>query len=391
MVNKRFVLAEDTIDQKDIQELISWLEGGPWLTQGTLVKEFERQWAEWLGVRFSVAVNSGSSANLLMYYGLLISGKLKNNKVVVPAIGWATTVTPAIQLGFDPIMCEADPLTWGLDPDYLESLVKTHDPGCVILVHVSGMPCQMDQILHLQEKYGFLLMEDCCGAHGSKFDDKLVGTMGDVSTFSFYFGHHISTIEGGMVCTNDEQLADLFLSIRSHGWARELATEKAESLAKEWEVVDFNRPFTFYYPGFNLRTTDLNAKLGLSQMTKLNQVVETRIRNHISYQDSLQSVPGIGFQRNPRGTTSSISFPALAANGEHRERIGRALREHGIETRPVGGGNMSRQPFWVRQFGAQEFPMADRVHHAGFQVPNHGYLTSEDIAFICEVVKGASN
>ena len=390
MVKNRFVLAVDTIDKEDIKDLISWLEGGPWLTQGSLVKEFERQWAEWLGVRFSVAVNSGSSANLLMYYGLLVSGKLKNNKVVLPAISWATTVAPAIQLGFEPIMCEADSLTWGLDPDHLEELVKTHDPGSVILVHVQGMPCQMDRILELQSKYGFVLMEDCCGAHGSKFDDNLVGTMGDASTFSFYFGHHISTIEGGMVCTNDEQLADLFLHIRSHGWARELTPEKAESLANEWGVIDFNRPFTFYYPGFNLRTTDLNARIGLSQMAKLDKVVETRVKNHKAYQDNLELVPGVEFQRNPRGTTSSISFAALASNSEHRERIGRALREHGIETRPVGGGNMSRQPFWVRQYGAQEFPMADRVHQAGFQVPNHGYLTVADVAFICEVVKGAS-
>lgn len=382
---KDYLLAEATIDQKDLQELAAWLQTNPWLTQGPLVREFEQRWADWLGVRYSVFVNSGSSANLLMYYALLLSGRLSNQKVIVPAISWATTVAPAIQLGFEPIMCDADPATFGFDLDQLERLLRQHQPAAVILVHVLGVPNNMGPLLRLKEQYGFILMEDACAAHGSRYDGRLVGTFGDLSTFSFYFGHHISTIEGGMICTGDEQLHDILLHIRSHGWAKDLAPEKEEQLAREREVVEFNRPFTFYYPGFNVRSSDLNARIGISQMKKLDWAVSRRVENHRTYQSRFFNAPGFQCQQNSRGTISSISFAALASSQEHRELIGRALRAERIETRPIGGGNMSRQFFWQDRYGSQVFPVADRVHLHGFQLPNHPYLTPEDVNHICDV------
>ena len=387
---KRFLLAENTIDTQDVEALVSWLKGNPWLTQGELVKEFESAWSKWLGTQYSVLVNSGSSANLIMYYAALVSGQLANNKIVVPAIGWATTVAPAIQFGFEPIMCDADPDNYCLDMAMLERLCEEHRPGAVILVHVLGTPAHMERLLALREKYGFMLMEDCCAAHGSTYDGKKVGSFGDMSTFSFFFGHHMSTIEGGVISTDDEDLYHFLLMCRSHGWAKDLPAEKEAELAAKAGVSEFNRRFTFYIPGFNVRSTDLNAFIGLGQLKKLDHVVARRAENHKIYRERFSAAAGFHCQSNPRGVTSSISFVALAPSAEDRDRIGETLAARGIETRPLGGGNMSRQPFWAERYGQIELPMADRIHDTAFHLPNHPGISVEDVETICDVVLGAA-
>lgn len=385
-MGRQYRLAEQTIDEEDLQDLIAWLKTNPWLTQGELVHEFERQWAEWLRVKYATFVNSGSSANLLMYDSLLLSGKLANKKIVLPAVSWSTSVAPAIQLGFEPILCEADENTYGLDLDCLEQLLKTHNPGTVLIVHTLGVPNDMEPLLALKDRYGFILMEDACAAIGSRYGNQCVGTFGEISTFSFYYGHHLSTIEGGMICTNDETLHDILVQIRSHGWAKDLTPEKAENNASENNVIAFNRPFTFYYPGFNLRSTNLNARIGLSQMKKLDYVVKRRIENHNIYQSRFRDATGFHCQRNERATICSIAFVALAQSRSYREKIAHVLRENQIETRPLGGGNMSRQPFWSNCYESAAFPVADRIHETAFQLPNHPLLSQEDIHFICDTV-----
>lgn len=391
MIKEKYLLAEQTIDEQDIQTLIEWLKTNPWLTQGALVREFENQWSKWLGVKYSIFVNSGSSANLLMYYSLLLSNNLKNKKVIVPAVSWATTVAPAIQLGFEPIMCEANMENFGLDLNYLETLLKKHDPGAVVIVHVLGVPNDMAQLLELKDRYNFILMEDACAATGSSYDNKHVGTFGEISSFSFFYGHHLSTIEGGMICTNNEEIYNLLLYIRSHGWPKDLPPEKETEQAKLHEIMEFNRPFTFYYPGFNVRSTDLNAKIGLSQIKKIGHVIKRRIENHKIYQQRFQKSPDLHFQRNERALICSIAFAALAKSSEHRDAIARQLKEKGIETRPLGGGNMSRQPFWCERYGTIELPVADRIHNTSLQLPNHPGLTTEDVNYICDTVINKGN
>lgn len=381
-----YQLAEQTIDATDRQALIEWLQGDPWLTQGPLVAEFERRWAAWLGTRWATFVNSGSSANLLMYYALAVSGRLRNRRVIVPAVSWATTVAPAIQLGFEPLLCEADSDTFGLDPNHLESLLRRYEPAAVILVHVLGVPNDMEPLLALQRRHDFILMEDACAATGSRWDSRLVGTFGALSSFSFYFGHHLSTIEGGMVCTDDETLHDILVQLRSHGWAKDLTPEKETAAARRHGVLDFNRPFTFHYPGFNVRSTDLNARIGLSQLDKLEHVVARRVENHAVYQARFREAEGFLIQRNARAVISSIAFAALAKSTAHRDTIARALAAAHIETRPLGGGNMSRQPYWVERYGTVDLSMADRVHLTSLQLPNHAYLTPADVHHICDTV-----
>jgi len=385
-VTKQYLLAEHTITRDDLQALIAWLNTEPWLTQGPLVREFERRWSEWLGVKYATFVNSGSSANLLMYCSLLYSGRVRNTKVIVPTISWATTVMPAIQLGFEPIMCEADWTTFGLDLNHLEDLLKQHGPASVIAVHVLGVPNEMEPLLALKDRYEFVLMEDTCAATGSRYDGRRVGTFGELSAFSFFYGHHMSTIEGGMVCTNDDELHDILLQTRAHGWPKDLAPEKEAQKARERKVIAFNRPFTFYYPAFNVRSTDLNARIGLSQLDRIDEVVRRRVENHTTYQSRFRYAPGFHCQRCDRGTISSISFAVVAQSQDHRERIAGTLRANRIETRPLGGGNMSRQPYWTDRYGTTVFPVADKIHLAAFQLPNHPGLTADDINYICDTV-----
>jgi CDP-6-deoxy-D-xylo-4-hexulose-3-dehydrase len=382
----RYLLAEATIDAADMDQLADWLKTHPWLTQGPLVRQFECAWSDWLGTDASVYVNSGSSANFLMYYAALLSGRLKNKRVVVPALSWATTVAPAFQLGFEPIMCDAELGSLTLDLDHLERLLTEHEPAAVIVVHTLGIPNHMDRLLELKRRHGFLLMEDACPATGSRYRGKLVGTFGEMSSFSFYFGHHISTIEGGMVATSDEELHDIMLHTRSHGWAKDVDPEKEARLAAEHDVLEFNRVFTFYHPGLNFRSTDLNAFIGLGQMKKLEWVIERRVENHRRYRERLAGAADYLVPDNPDGEVCSISFVALAASREHRERLGAALRANGIETRPLGGGSMGRQPFWTDRMGAQPLPVADRVHETSVMLPNHPHLGLADVDQICDVV-----
>lgn len=386
VATKRYLLAERTIDSADFADLVGWLQTEPWLTQGPLVKEFERSWSSWLGRSYSLFVNSGSSANLLMYYAPLVSERLANRKVIVPAISWATTVAPAIQLGFEPIMCEADWQTFGLDVESLTALCEEHHPGLVIAVQTLGVPGPMHELLELRERYGFLLLEDACPATGSTYEGRRIGTFGDMASFSFYFGHHLSTIEGGMISLDDERLHDVLLHVRSHGWPKDLDPSKEAALASEHEVLDFNRPFTFYYPGFNVRSTDLNARLGLSQLRKADRVVERRIENQAVYERRFAGNPNFHVPTNPRGVTCSISFVALAASTPHRDAVARVLAKNNIETRPLGGGSMGRQPFWVERFGKRSYPVADAIHQRSFMLPNNPDLSVEDINFICDVV-----
>lgn len=384
----RYHLAEDTIDQKDIDQLIGWLKTYPRLTKGKLTVQYEEKWSRWLGTDYSVFCNSGSSANLLMYYALLQSGQLKNKKVIVPSVGWVTSIAPAIQFGFEPIMCEADRDTYGLDLNHLEELLKKHEPSSVLLVQVLGVPHKMDALMALKEKYGFYLLEDACAAIGADYRGKKVGTFGDMSSFSSYFGHQFSTIEGGIVSTNNPKFRDLLLMLRSHGWSKDLSAEKHQGYIDRYQVDDFHSPFVFYVPGFNVRSTDLNAFIGLGQVDKLDWIVQRRQENHARYAKNFEGK--LSFQRcDPESTICSISFGALAASKEQRHQIVSALEEQGIETRIFSAGNLGLHPFWYERYGKASFPMADKIHYCGFFLPNHPSLKLEEVDFISKVVLGA--
>ena len=375
-------LVKDTIDGDDIKQLISWLETNPRLTKGQLNVQFEKEWSEWLGKKYSVFVNSGSSANLAALYSLLLSGKLRNNKIVVPAVSWVTTVTPAVQFGMEPIMCECDEDNLGLNIEHLKQIINEHDPSSIILVHVLGFPNHMNEILELCEEHDIRLIEDTCESIGSEYDGKKLGTFGDLSTFSFYFGHHMSTIEGGMISTDDEDLYHILLSIRSHGWDRDLPKSKQIELREKYNIGDFRSLYTFYYPGFNLRATDLQAFIGLGQLKKLDEIVKNR---HANYQRYHEGIKNSEWKVNPPANSfiSNFSYPVITKN---ITELVEKLTENNIECRPLICGSINEHPFWYERYGKQDLPISKKVHEYGLYLPNNHQMTIEEVDKVINIV-----
>jgi CDP-6-deoxy-D-xylo-4-hexulose-3-dehydrase len=375
-------LVKDTIDFDDVSLLIEWLKTNPRLTKGDLTIEFEKAWSKWLGVKYSVFVNSGSSANLAAIYSFMLSNRMRNKKIVVPAVSWVTTVTPAIQLGLEPIMCECDVDNLGLDINHLKEIIKKDDPSAIILVHVLGIPNNMDEIVELCNENNILLVEDTCESIGSKYNDKMVGTFGKMSTFSFYFGHHISTIEGGMISTNDEELYHILLSVRSHGWDRDLPKETQIKLREKYNINNFRALYTFYYPGFNLRSTDLQAFLGLGQLKKIDQIVENRHKNYLKYKNEIKN--DFWNVSEPKGSyVSNFSFPIITKN---IDKLIKKLNENDVECRPLICGSINEHPFWYERYGKQELPNSKLVHEYGLYLPNNHQMTDEELDKVIKIV-----
>ena len=386
----KYPLAKETINEEDIDALCTWLKSYPRLTKGELTWQVEEDWSKYIGTEYAVFNNSGSSANLLMVYAAIMAGRIKNKKIVVPSVGWVTTIAPAIQLGLKPIMVGADKDTFGIDLDQLEHVCKTQKPDAVIYVQVLGVPHYKEKLLELKEKYGFCLLEDACAALGAEYQDETkVGTIGDMSSFSFYFGHQLSTIEGGMVNTDDKELYDMLLMLRSHGWAKDLDAEKYDRLIKRYGVDDFHKPFTFFVPGFNLRSTDLQAFLGIRQVKKADWASQRRYENHLEYAKNLEGY--VEYQNWFENKPVSISFGALAENNQHRQQIVDRLVRNGIETRIFSAGNLGLHPFWYERYGKFNDAVSNKIHSSGFFVPNYPELTLEEIQKICQVVKGENN
>jgi len=375
-------LVKDTISSDELSMLIEWLKTNPKLTKGDLTIQFEKKWSNWLGKKYSVFVNSGSSANLAAIYSLILSKKLKNNKIVVPSVSWVTTVSPAIQLGLEPIMCDCDINNLGLNIDHLKKIIKEENPASIILVHVLGFPNHMDEIIDLCNENNILLIEDTCESIGSEYKNKKLGTFGDLSTFSFYYGHHISTIEGGMICTDDENLYHLLLSIRSHGWDRDLPKEKQNELRNKYNINEFNSLYTFYYPGFNIRSTDLQAFLGINQIDRLEEIITNRYKNYLIYQKNIKNTE---WKINPIKDSyiSNFCYPIINKNVE---KIAKELINNNIECRPLICGSINEHPFWYERYNKQILPIASNVHKFGMYLPNNHEMTESEIYKIIDII-----
>ena len=256
-------LAHNTIDNKDYKVLIKFLQKKSYLNQSKITKKFEEKFSKKIGASNSVFINSGSSANLLIAQTLLEGKFLKNKVVILPSVSWSTTVSPFLQLGYKVLLCDCDKNNLGVDVKHLEYLCKKFKPGLLVLVNVLGHSNNFKNILNLKKKYNFELIEDNCESLGSKFKNKSLGTFGLASSHSFYYGHHISTIEGGMVSTNNKKFYNISLAVRSHGWSRDMQKNFKNKLEKKYNIDEFKSFFTFYFSGFNIRSSDLNARLGI--------------------------------------------------------------------------------------------------------------------------------
>lgn len=385
-MNYKYPLAKETINNDDIDALIEWLKTYPKLTKDKLTIEFEQKLAEWIGVKYSVFVNSGSSANLLMIYALIVTGKLRvGDNVIVPAVSWATTISPIIQFGLIPIMCGADKDTYGINLEQYEELCKLRNPKACIFVQVLGVPHKR-QIREISDKYGVILLEDACAAQGSRYEDGLkVGALGDISTYSFYAGHNSSTIEGGSIHTNDYELYKTLLMLRSHGWAKDLPKKDYVDIMNKYNIDTFHSPFAFIITGFNVRSTDLQAFIGLKQIEKFDYNFGRRNSNHICYADKLKDI--VEYQDWKNDYPVSISFGCVAKNTEERKKIVQSLSDNNIECRLFSAGNIGKHPMWTNLYGEFNDVIANKIHSCGFFLPNFPELECEDINFISNIVK----
>jgi len=382
---KKIDLIQDTIDNQDIDNLIQWLKEYPRLTKGPKTIEFESKWSKWIGSKYSVFVNSGSSANLLMLYALKVLNKMKNNKVCVPALCWATDLSPVLQFDMKPLLIDCNLDNLSVDLNHLEEIFKTEQPSVLLLVSVLGLSPDMDSIVELCKKYDVILLEDNCESQGTKFKGTKLGNFGLMSSFSTYFGHTMSTIEGGVITTNDEEIYNMLLQLRSHGWDRDLSESKQQELRKEWEVSDFSALYTFYVPGFNLRSTDLQAQLGIQQLLKVDGMINNRFQNFLYYKSKLEGKTWFPKTFSDE-FTSNFAIPVITKSSEDKENLIKELEENNIACRPLISGSMGTQPFYKKLYGENKLPNCSIIDERGVYVPNHDKMTKEDIDRVCNIL-----
>jgi CDP-4-dehydro-6-deoxyglucose reductase, E1 len=377
-------LVSDTINKNDINSLIKWLNQDeiPRLTKGDLTWELEEKWAKKIGTKYSIYVNSGSSSILLTLAALQHTNRLKNNKVIVPGLSWATDVSSPMLLGMEPILCDCNLEDLSCDLAHLEKLFIDHSPSSFILVSPLGLVPDMKKILDLCNKYSVILLEDVCESMGSKYNNEYLGFFGFASFFSMYFGHHLSTIEGGFINTNDEDFYYALLMMRSHGWDRDLPKDVQEKLRTENNVNEFDSLYTFYLPGFNLRATDLQAFIGLKAIDKLDEYTKKRNNNFKLYK-SLINNNQLTIKDKKTDFISNFAYPVVNKN---RVNIIENLIKNNIEVRPLIAGDMSKKPMWIKNYGEIKLPNCILVNEYGFYIPNHQDLTSEQIEFISNIV-----
>jgi CDP-6-deoxy-D-xylo-4-hexulose-3-dehydrase len=377
-------LVSDTIDRSDINSLIEWLSQDeiPRLTKGDLTSTLEQEWAKKVGTKYSVFVNSGSSSILLSLAAFLQRKNLKNKKIVIPGLSWATDISSPMLLGMEPIMCDCNLSDLSCDLDHLEDLFKQHNPAAFILVSPLGLVPDMDRVLALCKQYDVFLFEDVCESMGSKYQGNYLGTFGFASFYSMYFGHHLSTIEGGFINTNDEDFYHLLLMMRSHGWDRDLPRSKQLELRNQYSVSDFDSLYNFYVPGFNLRSTDLQAFIGLRAIKKLDSYCERRRANFELYKKNIK-INLINIEERSGDFVSNFAYPIL---NEYKKDIVSELISSNIEVRPLIAGDMSQKPMWYEQYGHVNLPNCRIVNQNGFYIPNHQDLKTEDVLNICRII-----
>ena len=380
---EKITLAGDTIDKNDIDRLIEWLKTYPRLTKGPVTIDYEEKWSKYLNVEHSIFVNSGSSANLLMLSSLVESGLLKaGDSIVVPALSWSTDLAPVLQLGFRPIICDCNLEDLSIDIEHFKNIIRKEKPKALILVSVLGLVPDMEAIVNICNTNDVILIEDACESLGAKFENKHIGSFGYASSFSTYFGHHISTIEGGMVCTNNTDYMNVCKSVRSHGWDRDMDQVYQNKLRSDWKTPDFNAMYTFYYSGYNLRSTDLQAYIGLTQIDKLDNIVKLRNENFYKYYNELKVEwkPKLFDNRQ----ISNFAYPVIHAR---RAEIVEDLKNNNIEVRPLICGSLGTQPYFVKYNGAPIILRnASLIDSAGFYIPNHAEMTDDQIDKVINII-----
>lgn len=387
MTEYNWPLMKDTLTWKDRFKLAKFVLTADRFTQGEKVAEFEQAWADWLGVKYSVFVTSGSTANFLLLDAVrekFFRNKKSKLKVLVPACTWVTNVNPIIQLGMEPIFCDINLYDYSFDLSMASKIAKNHDIDIVFVTHLLGLPANIYQIKHLFPNA--VLLEDVCESHGARdMMGHKVGSISLGSTFSFYYGHHMSTIEGGMVSTNNKELYDLLRMKRSHGMSR--VSIDPHSYSEYYPDID--PQFLFVTAGYNFRNTELAAVLGLSQLPKLDGFIKKRQTNYSKFMDFMYKrgsrfvLPGNGYAEEGN---SSFCFPLIAREHIIKEKLLVKLKECKIEYRPIVGGNLLKQPY-LKSYNRATFKNADLLHGNGIYIGNNQFVGDKELELLKSIVE----
>lgn len=388
----QFPLMRNNILREDLDAIIAHLQqDDPILTNGPQVKAFEAEWLQWLGVKHSVFVNSGASSNLLSMAVLKIRHP-EGGEVIVPPLAWVSDVATVLQNGFTPVFADIDPRTLSMDTQAILDAI-TPRTRAVFLTHVQGFDGLTDRLLQELDRRGIPLIEDVCESHGATHNGQRLGSFGWMSNFSFYYAHHMSTIEGGMVCTNDDRVYQQLRMLRGHGMVRE-ATDADLRATYRAEYPDLNPDFIFSVPAYNVRNTEIGGIMGRSQLKRLDANVERRTANFLRF---LRQLDPRRFRTDFQLEGSSnyaFNLVLQEADDALAERLMARMRAEGIEFRrgSAGGGNQVRQPYLRGIVPANHhlaFPQTEHIHFYGFYIGNFPDLRTDEIDAICAIVNAA--
>ncbi len=372
-------LQENILDENNKKELANFIEITDRFTQFEKVREFEKQWSKWQGCAYSVFVNSGSSANMIILDSLReLYHWNSGDEIIVPAVTWATDISTTVQFGLNPVFVDINLTDFSFDYKNLEKKISKKTRA-IFLTHLIGFPADIDQIRRIIGQRKILLIEDCCESHGARIKNKKVGNFGIANSFSFYWGHHMTSVEGGMICTNSEKMYKLALLKRSHGLARELPKKYHNYYKNLYKFIDFN--FLFLTSGFNVRSTEFHAVLAMSQLKNLDQYISIRNHNHALFLKLLKKYEKYFLIPDNPGI-SSFCLPFFLKEAKYRKPLQLFLTKKGIESRPIIGGNLLKQPFLKRFKKNESFPFADFVHNNGFYVGNNQFVNSTRIKLL---------
>jgi len=389
----KYPLMKNNIIREDLDAVIEHLKkDNPMLTNGANVRLFEEEWSKWLGVKYSVYVNSGASANLLTMTALKIKHP-EGGEVIVPPFTWISDIASVIQCGFKPVFVDIDLSNLAMST---EGIIKAITPQtrAVFLTHAQGFNGINNKLLYWLNQKGIPLIEDVCESHGATFNAGVIkcGSVGWISNFSFYYAHHLSTIEGGMVCTNDENIYQQIRMLRSHGMVREVTNyDLKESYYKNYP--DLNPDFIFAYSAFNMRGTEIGGILGRSQLKRLDDNVKKRNENLFYFLDKLDKKYFTDF--DTKGCSNyAFNLILKEPDEEFVKRLMLIMKTNGIEFRrgSAGGGNQLRQPYlknYIPENHHEKFPVTDHVHFYGFYLGNYPELTRPEIDNIVRIINNA--
>lgn len=381
-------LMVNNIDESDRRALIRFLEDADnRLTHGPKVRKFEQLWAEWLGVKHAVFVNSGASANDLSM--LIVRELFGEGEIIVPPLTWVSDVASVLHARMIPRFVDINLRNLALNPDGVRVAI-TDQTKAIFLTHVLGLNGLSDELWKIAQEAGIPIIEDVCESHGATWNGKKVGTFGLLSNFSFYYAHHMTTIEGGMICTDSDEVYELARMMRSHGLVREIGNaSKQEQLVRAH--TDLNHEFIFHSAGHNMRPTELGAVLGINQLPRLDRNIELRNRNFeyfLSHLDQSKYVTDF----NLLGSSNYALIVVMREEDLHRrDLIEETLRNGKIEFRRglSGGGNQARQPY-LKKYNIWEnprdYPVADRVHSYAWYIGNYPELQLESIDRLCSLL-----